>query len=72
MIVYSINGGARRFILKNRQSMCYNMRKGGDMMTKSERKALIRKIGYVLRAASPTQLDTVWRYVKWVMFGVGE
>ena len=41
-------------------------------MTKSERKALIRKISYVLRAASPTQLDTVWRYVKWVMFGVGE
>ena len=41
-------------------------------MNKAERKALIRKIGYVLRAASPAQLDTVWRYIKWVMFGVGE
>ena len=41
-------------------------------MTKSERKTLVRKIAYVLRAASPKQLETVWRYVKWVMFGEGE
>lgn len=41
-------------------------------MNKTERKAMVRKIGYVLRAASPRQLETVWRYVKWVMFGEGE
>lgn len=48
------------------------MRKGGDTMNKTERKAMVRKISYVLRAATPRQLETVWRYVKWVMFGEGE
>lgn len=41
-------------------------------MNKTERKAMVRKISYVLRAATPRQLETVWRYVKWVMFGEGE
>lgn len=41
-------------------------------MNNTERKALVRKISYVLRAATPRQLETVWRYVKWVMFGEGE
>ena len=41
-------------------------------MTNTERKALVRKIGYILRAANPRQLEAIWRYIKWVMFGVGE
>lgn len=51
---------------------CAQYMKGGDIMNKTERKAMVRKISYVLRAASPRQLETVWRYVKWVMFGEGE
>lgn len=46
--------------------------KGGDYVNKTERKAFVRKIGYVLRAASSGQLESIWRYVKWVMFGEGE
>lgn len=46
--------------------------KGGDNMNNTERKALVRKISYVLRAANARQLETVWRYVKWVMFGESE
>lgn len=42
------------------------------MMNKAERKALIRKISYVLRAASGKQLETVWRHIKWVVFGEWE
>lgn len=41
-------------------------------MNNTERKALVRKISYVLRAANARQLETVWRYVKWVMFGESE
>ena len=41
-------------------------------MNKTERKAMVRKIGYVLRAASSGQLESIWRYVKWVVFGEWE
>ena len=41
-------------------------------MNKTERKALVRKIGHVLRAASGRQLESIWRYVKWVVFGEWE
>lgn len=41
-------------------------------MTNTERKVLARKIGYVLRAANLHQLEAIWRYVKWVMFGERE
>ena len=46
--------------------------KGDGNMNKAERKAMVRKIGYVLRAASGRQLESIWRYVKWVVFGEGE
>ena len=64
--------------LVRRCILCYNnlaaisAAGGGDIMNNTERKALVRKISYVLRAATPKQLETVWRYVKWVMFGEGE
>lgn len=41
-------------------------------MKNAERKAMVRKIGYVLRAASGGQLESIWRYVKWVVFGEWE
>jgi hypothetical protein len=46
--------------------------KGDGNMNKAERKAMVRKIGYVLRAASGRQLESIWRYVKWVVFGEWE
>ncbi len=38
-------------------------------MNKIERRALVRKISYILRSASGRQIESIWRYVKFVMFG---
>lgn len=58
----------RLLMYNNQRKYC----KGDDNMNKTERKALIRKIGYVLRAASGRQLEAIWRHIKWVVFGEWE
>mgnify|MGYP006969168394 CR=1 FL=1 len=58
----------RRLMYNIQRKYC----KGDGRMNKTERKAMVRKISCILRAASGRQLESIWRYVKWVVFGEWE